>query len=135
MVEVNLATPFLDAVVSASEFNDGTLNATVQFSAITKLVFAIIPLGYFIAVLGLIGWRGMSAAKNLRGTMGGGMRSHGACRSAMPAKTKTWTCHYHGMELGTCGTRHTTKESPLTHAKKLTKQFRGFTKVTVRVNR
>ena len=72
MVAVNLATPFLSAVVNAAGYNDGTLTSTQQFSAITELVFALIPLGYSIAILGLIGWRGLSAVKGVRGSMGGG---------------------------------------------------------------
>ena len=76
MVAVNLATPFLDGVVTASSFNDGTLTSTVQFSDITSIVFALLPLAYALAVLGLIGWRGKVAYSNIQAMKGsrGGMQ-------------------------------------------------------------
>ena len=66
MVAVNLATPFLDGVVTAASFNDGTLTSTVQFSDITSIVFALLPLAYALAVLALIGWRGKMAYTNMQ---------------------------------------------------------------------
>ena len=70
MVAVNLATPFLDGVITASSYNNGILVSTVQFSDITSIVFALLPLSYALAVLALIGWRGKMAYSNVQAMRG-----------------------------------------------------------------
>ena len=70
MVAVNLATPFLDGVITASSYNNGILVSTIQFSDITSIVFALLPLAYALAVLGLISWRGKMAFNNVQAMRG-----------------------------------------------------------------
>ena len=70
MVAVNLATPFLDGVITASSYNNGILVSTIQFSDITSIVFALLPLAYALAVLGLISWRGKMAYSNVQAMRG-----------------------------------------------------------------
>ena len=68
----------LDYIASSSQVvSDGTVTITNQFASIMSLLFGFMPVGMTLGIISLIGWRGYSAYKGMRGGKAAGGKAAG----------------------------------------------------------